>query len=164
MARFWKPRHLPAVKWNPKKNEPYFEFTPEGFFDTENPKLIEYMKKCGYYLLNAREMANSEVFIAEQMKNRGMDQSGFVRSVPMPDESEMNPENFQPVAGELEDAPHPVPKVDAKPGGESNRGLPSIEDDFDDDDFEPVEKKPAKKTTKKTTAKRTVKRRTTKKE
>jgi hypothetical protein len=161
MTRFWKPRSLPAVIWNPKKDMPFFEFSPEGFCDTDNQAVIEYMRKCGYVELTPKQVAESDIFIAEQMKKRGMDQTGFVQSVPSPDESETSEEHFQPVAGgegQAVDAPHPIPEVKAVPGGNAPSEVP-MPPTFDDDveDVPEPAAKPKKKAA--TTKRKTVTRR-----
>lgn len=170
MARFWKPRNRPAVVWNPKKHCPLFEFSPEGFFDTEDKNLIAYMKKAGYYLLSESEIASSDKFIAEQLKKRGQQQTGFVETVPMPDVDENDPTQFEPVStsavgpGDAADAPHPVPEVRPVQGGTAASKLPAFDfeelDDEgpgDDPDYESVayEPPPEKKSTAKPTAKKT---------
>jgi hypothetical protein len=143
MTRFWKPRSLPAVIWNPKKDCPHFEFSPEGFCDTDDQAVIDYMRKCGYVELTPKQVIESDAFIAEQMKKRGMEQGGFVQSVPSPDESETSEEHFKPVAGgegQAVDAPHPIPEVKAVPGGKAPSKVPAFEEDVEDVP-EPVKKK-----------------------
>lgn len=133
MARFFKPRHLPAVIWNPKTSSPFFEFSPEGFYDTDNEKLIAYMETCGYRRLTKQEIIDSDAFIAERMRERGEDQTGFVQEVPMPDGAEDNPEDFRPVGGSTEQ--QSPPEVNPVQGGEAASSVPAP-DDIIDDDFE----------------------------
>lgn len=143
MARFWKPRNLPAVKWNPAKEMPFFEFSPEGFFDTTDKKLIEYMQKCGYRLLSPAEVEASEKFIAERLKERGEDTSGFVEpTIPM-DESENNPEDFMPIDTDVEvppedapDAPGAIPDIKPVTGGNAESPLPDLELDEEGVEYE----------------------------
>ena len=170
MARFFKPRQLPAVVWNPASGGPLFEFSPDGFCDTDDPAVIEYMEKAGYRRLSAAEVLESDKFIAEQMKLRGEDQSGFVQPVPPPDGSETNPEAFEPVGAaaapvvEGEADGKPIADVHAVQGGEAASSVPPLPADIGDDDDTVASETtapPAPKT-KKVAKKKAIKRRTPK--
>jgi len=168
-VRFFKPRQLPAVVWNPAKNQALFEFTQEGFYDTDNPKIIDYMERAGYRRLSNQEVRDSDKFIAEQMKKRGEDQTGFVQTVPLPDQDEANPEEFAPINESVEggSADFVAPEVVPKQGGQAASSVPpppaGLEDEGDDYPDETMADEvtaPPVKKAKKKAVKKTIKRRT----